>query len=363
MEANATDFKPIIIDALTIMMKSDQMSNDPNKGFKVRAYAKIIKQLKALEGPVTGPDNVAGIGGPKIREKFAEIFATGRLASAEHAAASKPIELFDQLLKVHGIGAVKARKLVDAGITSIVELCTRAAAEPKLLDAAQRIGLQYYEEFQERIPREEMEAHDTFIHEQLLAGMQATIVGSYRRGAATSGDIDVLLTMEGADQVATFKAFVAQLQEAGYITEVLALGDHKCMAVCNFDGMPHRRLDLLLTPKEELPFATLYFTGSDTFNVAMRSWALTLGYSLNEHTFSRTGAGGPGSANRGFGGSAAAGRCGKTLCGGLSPPFESEEDIFGFLGLVYVPPQERKGPEQIQALPQIKIKIKRSASK
>lgn len=346
MEAGVavTDYKPIIIDALTIMMKSDQMSNDPNKGFKVRAYAKIIKQLKALEGPVTGPADVAGLTGvgAKIREKFAEIFATGRLASAEHAAASKPIDLYDKLLKVHGIGAVKARKLVDAGITSIEELRARAAAEPKLLDAAQRVGLQYYEEFQERIPRNEMEAHDTFIHDQLQAGMQATIVGSYRRGAASSGDIDVLLTIEGDDPVTAFKTFVAQLQEAGYITDVLALGDHKCMAVCQFEGMPHRRLDLLLTPAEELPFATLYFTGSDTFNVAMRSWALGLGWSLNEHKFTRVASAAGGSA--------------------ALPEFESEEDIFGFLGLVYVPPTERKGPEQIQPLPQIKIKIKRTNS-
>lgn len=334
------DYKPVIIDALTIMMKSDQMSNSPNKGFKVRAYAKIIKQLRALEGPITGPDDVADIGGPKIREKFAEIFATGRLVSAEHAAASKPIDLFDNLLKVHGIGAVKARKLIETGITSIDELRIKAAAEIKLLDASQRIGLQYYEEFQERIPREEMEAHNTYIHEMLLDSMNATIVGSYRRGAATSGDIDVLLTVKGDEPVTRFKAFVAQMQETGYITDVLALGDHKCMAVCLFEGMPHRRLDILLTPAEELPFAMLYFTGSDTFNVAMRSWALSLGYSLNEHKFTSL-----------------------NIAAVELPPMESEEDIFGFLGLNYVLPQERKGPEQIQVLPQIKIKIKRSVSK
>jgi DNA polymerase beta len=351
------DYKPLIVDALTIMMKSDQMkADDPTKRFKVAAYKKVIKQLTAIEGPIRGPEDVADLPGvgAKIKEKFTEIFATGRLEAAERAVATKPIALYDELLKVHGIGAVKARKLVDAGITSIADLRAKVVTNPKLIDAASKIGLAHYEDFQERIPRAEMEQHDKIIHDQLPGGAQATIVGSYRRGAASSGDIDVLLMMEGskAQQVAAFKAWIATLQASGYITDILALGAHKCMAVCRIGEGRFRRLDLLLTPPREFAFALLYFTGSDTFNVAMRSWALDLGWSLNEHEFTRVGSGDKRTNSEGVGGTALR----------PSPPMEDESDIFDFLGLQYIPPTERSGPEQVKAAPQIKIKIKRSAA-
>jgi DNA polymerase (family 10) len=45
----------------------------------------------------------------------------------------------------------------------------------------------------------------------------------------------------------------------------------------------HRRLDILLTPPSEYPYALLYFTGSQEFNIGMRTHALSRGYTLNEH--------------------------------------------------------------------------------
>ena len=61
----------------------------------------------------------------------------------------------------------------------------------------QKIGLKHFDDFELRIPRKEIE--DV---EKLLAGKikdldpdyNVVICGSYRRGLATSGDIDVLLT-------------------------------------------------------------------------------------------------------------------------------------------------------------------------
>lgn len=338
------DYKPAILDALGIMMKKEQIAKQP---FKARAYQKVIKQIQAINGPIRSREDLAAVTGigEKIEEKLTELFATGELGSAKRALEATPIALYDQLLKVHGIGPAKARKLVDAGITSIADLKAKAAVTPKLLDAAQRIGLAHFDDFQERIPREEMVAHDERIHSLLPANMTAELVGSYRRGALTSGDIDVLLTvsndaksLDAKSQVAEFHKYVVRLREAGYITDVLALGDHKCMAVSKV-GDKFRRLDLLLTPKEEIAFAILYFTGSDTFNVAMRSWALELGWSLNEHGFTRVGAG-----------------------GAEAPPITSEEEIFAFLGLQYVPPTERTGPEKIQPAQIIKIRRKKVRS-
>ncbi len=327
------DYKDIILDALGTMKKKEQIAKQT---FKVRAYDKVIKQIAAIPGPVTERADLAEVTGigAAIEEKLVEIFATGRLASAERAAAEVPIAAYDALLKVHGIGPAKARKLVEAGIGSIEALKVAAAANPKLLDAASRIGLKHYEEFLERIPRAEMEAHEAQVRAALPPGATATLVGSYRRGAASSGDIDVLITVDGPNPVKVFHDYVVALTTAEYITDILALGDHKCMAVCNVESGRHRRLDLLLTPPEEIGYATLYFTGSDTFNVAMRSWALGRGWSLNEHTLTPVGA------------------AQKPL-----PPMTTEEEIFDFLGLLYIPPTERTGADRV--IPK-SIKIKRA---
>ena len=183
----------------------------------------------------------------------------------------------------------------------------------------------------ERIPREEMIVHQDILKHYLK---DAELVGSFRRGAATSGDIDVLIRIPagmGAKEVKTqLHKWVQQLIDAGYIHEVLALGEHKCMAICRTEesGVA-RRLDLLMTPEEEYAYSLLYFTGSDRFNVAFRQHALNCGYTLNEHRLTPVQA---------------------VPVPPFPPRMKSEQDIFAFLQLQYVPPQERVDGKQIRPI-------------
>lgn len=117
------------------------------------------------------------------------------------------------------------------------------------------------------------------------------------------------------------------MKQVGYIEEVLALGEHKCMAICRLQGplgLKARRLDLLLTPDEEYAYALLYFTGSDQFNVAFRNHAVQMCYTLNEHRLLPLTPDVP-----------------------QPPSMKKEDDIFRFLGLRYIPPHERVNKEQI----------------
>ncbi len=333
--AEATDYKPTIIDALTILMKADQIKKET---FKAIAYQKVIKQLQAHPGPIRSLEDLEGFTGigTKIKAKIKEIIETGGLKAANQAAAAVPISIYDDLLKIHGIGPVKARRLVeDFGVTSIEDLRQKVTENPGLLDHAQKVGLQFFEEFNERIPRAEMEAHEAIITDSAPSNMKFEIVGSYRRGAASSGDIDILINFPRLrleeSIVESFHEFIQSLIAKGYITDMLALGNHKCMAVSKVgpDGK-HRRLDVLLTPNEEWPFAILYFTGSDRFNVAMRAHALELGWTLNEHRIAPTS---------------------KTHQSGAElPAFKTEKDIFKFLGLRYIEPTERTGAEKVMPL-------------
>ncbi len=323
------DYKPAIIDALTVLMKSDQIRKEK---FKVIAYQKVLKSLAAHEGPIRSLDDLEEIEGvgKKIRAKIEEILTTGSLQAAVQAAAALPITVYDDLLKVHGIGPVKARKLVEeVGIRSIEDLRARIAAEPSILEAGQKTGLRFYEEVNQLIPREEMEQHEGALLAAKPTNMKIELVGSYRRGAASSGDIDALINFPWSksdiDAVQKFHDYVKKLIDSEYITDILALGNHKCMAVCTI-GAKHRRLDLLLTPSEEWPFAILYFTGSDRFNVAMRAYAQEQGFTMNEHNIQPLTV-------------AARGR--------ELPQFKTERDIFNFLGLRYIKPEERTGADKV----------------
>jgi DNA polymerase/3'-5' exonuclease PolX len=80
---------------------------------------------------------------------------------------------------------------------------------------------------------------------------------------------------------------------------------------------------MLLTPPDEFGFAVLYFTGSDRFNVGMRAYVMTQGWSLNEHGLTRV------NVESGAEGAAEA------------PSLRTERSIFEFFKVPYVEPRDR----------------------
>jgi DNA polymerase/3'-5' exonuclease PolX len=152
---------------------------------------------------------------------------------------------------------------------------------------------------------------------------EATIVGSFRREKNDSGDIDVLLSYPHHENLSKkeaeiiFKEIVNEMIKKDYISDVLALGIKKCMAVCTHKDK-FRRLDILLTTPDEYPFAILYFTGSDKFNITMRRKALQMGYSLNEYRLIPLDEKIP-----------------------IPDDLKTEKDIFKFLDIDYLDPKDR----------------------
>jgi DNA polymerase beta len=319
------DYKPLIIEALTVLRKRDLAEKQP---FKARAYQTVISQLQQITDPITSFEQLQHLKGlgDAIQKKIQEIMATGQLQSAERAKEKYPIEALSAFQNIYGVGPAKARELTDKGLRTIDELRANVQRNPSLLNDKQRIGLAYYEPLLQRIPRDEMDEHKDILEHYLP--FHSEIVGSYRRGATSSGDIDVLLRMpqgmlpaQGKQQLAQI---VQHLTEVKYIVEVLALGEHKCMAICKRDETSTpRRLDLLMVPEEQYAYGLLYFTGSDRFNVAFRQHCLQMGYTLNEKALT-------------------------PLEEKQVPPMATEKDIFTFLSLQYVAPQDRIDEKQIR---------------
>ena len=329
----SVDFNHLILDSLETMRLGEVARGER---FKALAYKKAIDSLKRFNGSVHVAEDVKDVEGvgKKIYEKITEIVATGALKAAERMKETTNIDAYETLLKIHGIGPVKARELIAAGYRTVEALRAEVARNPGFLNETQKLGLYYYESGIQRIPRSEMEQHEQILLSALPRGLTGTIVGSYRRGAANSGDVDMLVTYE--NETVGKKAFVSlvsDLTKKGYIVNKLVSGAKKWMGYIQlpFEGSVARRLDLLLTPPEEFAYALLYFTGSDRFNVAFRRHCLELGYTLNEHSMKLTEKG----TKKGV---------------SLPPPMKTEKDIFAFVGLRFVPPTERVDGGQIVPL-------------
>jgi len=323
------DHKKNIVEFLEVLRKKEVAAKEP---FKAKAYATVIKNVNALTKEVHSVDDlkeVKGIG-EKIRTKLVEYFETGKVQEAENASNNGVTGIMEELMNIHGIGPAKARSLVEVdGVKSVDDLKEKS----HLLNDKQKIGLKYYKDFMDRIPRKEMLVH----YELLVKTIKSVderfafeVTGSFRRMAPSSGDIDVLITHKDdpANVEELFKSVVDRLKRDGYIVDVFAEGGKKCLAVCKLKRYKtFRRIDLLYTNKKEYPFAVLYFTGDAGFNVAMRQYCLGKGLSLSEHGLKDD-------------------KTGKLI----EHDFETEEDIFAYLGLKYVEPKDRNANAIVVAM-------------
>ena len=283
--------------------------------FRARAYQKAQETMMAYPGDIMSPNDLKGKPGigATIMEKLNEYMQTGTLKVLEREKAN-PVNI---LAEVYGIGPKKAKELVDNGITSIAELRENL----HLLNDIQKVGLHYYEDILKRIPRSEIEDYKAYFENAMpkVANAKMEIVGSYRRGAQSSGDIDVIIT---SSDPRVFTKFVDNLLKEKIILHILSRGPTKCLVVAKIPSSDAaRRVDFLYTNPEEFPFAILYFTGSKIFNTVMRHVALEKGYTMNEHGIYKMEA--------------------KKKGEKVNRTFSSEEDIFDFLGLEYKSPIER----------------------
>jgi DNA polymerase beta len=320
--ATLTDHKARIIEILETLKERDLSQNEK---WKARAYDNVLKQLKVKEGPITSFDDLKDIKGigKKIREKIEEILNTGDLKQVHKI--NEDVSSIMELSKVFGIGPVKARELYETdGIKDINDL----RKNEHLLNDKQKMGLKYYDDFEKRIPRIEMEKHDKFIIDAITKiddKIAVMIMGSYRRGEKNSGDIDILLTHKNDidDYDALFTRVIENLEKSKYLVDTFAKGNKKYNGVCKLKRhKTFRRIDLMYTQKKQYPFALLYFTGSQDFNIKLRSHAMEKGYSLNEYGLKYISGDNKGNL--------------------VDMNFETEEDVLNFLGLRYIEPIERK---------------------
>jgi len=313
---------------IDILNKLEDIMTRKGEHIKARAYKKGQESLMEINEDLTSVEqlkNKPGIG-KSIIEKFEEYLKTGTLSVLEKEKVN-PVNI---LTNVYGIGPKKAEDLVKQGITSIEDL---EKNKDKLNDK-QVIGLKYYYDILERIPRSEILEYKALFKEIFDEvkedDAKFEIVGSFRRGAETSGDIDIIVNNE-----ASFNKFIKSLIDKNILVEMLTDGKVKKLTIARLnDKAKARRIDFLYSHPDEYSFAILYFTGSKAFNVVMRKRATSLNLTLNEHGISNM-------EN-------------KVKKDKLKNSFPDEKSIFEFLSLEYKKPEERKDGRDVIIKEEIK---------
>jgi len=305
---------------INLMDKLHNIMMKHGEPFRAKAYQKAQDSIMKYPNDILGTDQVKDLPGigTTIYDKLKEYVETGTLRILENEKTN-PINI---LTDIYGIGPKKAEELVKMGIKTISELRQR---QDELLNDIQKIGLQYYENILERIPRSEIEEFETVFKElfdkiKTNASDKFEIVGSYRRGALHSGDIDIIITGSTGD---AYQLLIDELIKHKIIMHVLSRGPSKTLVIAQLEkNRTARRIDFLYAPPEEFAFAILYFTGSKFFNTVMRQKALDLGYTFNEHGIYHLIQNKKGEK--------------------VNQLFENEKAIFDFLGLTYKTPIERQ---------------------
>lgn len=284
-------------------MTSYQALGDP----RAYAYANVINLMsKFITLDAFLAEDRPGVG-PKMRAKLLQIQAHKPLPKL--TKLRKQASSIIELQKILGVGTETSREWAHMGahdIKSVRILVKNGKITPTHMQA---MGVKYYEDLHTRIPRKEVAEIAKYVVKCMVLP-QHEIVGSYRRGLATSGDVDIIVCRDHNNM----HAHVVP-KDAVMLTE----GPNRVTFLIKW--VRWRQVDILYCTKREYPFALLYFTGSYEFNIAMRAWAQKLGWSLNQKELS-----------------------------GWDGVAVTEKDIFDALGIQYVEPCDRKDASSLHSM-------------
>ena len=298
--------------------------------YKVLAYRRAAESIRAQSRAVSDVwkegelRSIPGVG-EAIATKIDELMRTGKLEFFEKLTREVPVTLVD-VLRVGDVGPKKAARFwKELGITDLNQLEAAARAgrlqtlpgmgarsEARILESIE--ALKTRETTRISIARARPVADSLLERLRLLPGVTAAEpAGSLRRGRETVGDIDLLVAARKPRDV--IEAFLA-LPE---VVRVRGQGDTKA-SVELANGIP---VQLWVHPPGHFGTALQYATGSQAHNVHLRELAQFKGLSLSEHGFK--------------------------LADGRTRECATEDQVYAFLGLPWIPPELREDRGEVQA--------------
>ncbi|KAM0716342.1 hypothetical protein Q7P37_007787 [Cladosporium fusiforme] len=290
-----------------------------NDEIGVRAYSTSIAALAAYPHKVSNPREIMALPGcdAKIANLFVEWTNTGKIKAVDDIEADEDLKVLRLFYDIWGVGATTAREFYyEKGWRELDDIVDFGW---KSLSRVQQIGVKFYDEFLDLIPRAEVEEIGSIVHRHACKvrddKIQSLIVGGYRRGKEASGDVDIIISHPDEKQTLHIvNDIVTSLEDEGWITHTLLLtltstnrdqqtlpyrtagGGHgfdtldKALVVWQDPNWPtkeadlaadpktknpniHRRVDIIISPWRTVGCAVTGWSGGTTFQRDLRRYA------------------------------------------------------------------------------------------
>ncbi|OCF32950.1 DNA polymerase mu subunit [Kwoniella heveanensis BCC8398] len=350
-----------IIDAIRPIIEEREFEEAQQKNSNVLSYRRSLSVRSPVPRRIkSGKEARKLLGvGEKVAQRIDEYLSTGAVRESDQILLSSRYQALKLFASVYTIGHHKSKELYDRhhcrtleDVRMHFEAIEEESPEARLKDKLRRRrrgGMKQVEiveewirlknELDEKIPRSEVEEIARCVMEHLDAyvpGCEYTICGGYRRGKTESNDVDVVFRPPGMDlDIGLLKNLYLRLSDLGIVTHVLHVTHRDAdtpihASAQNFDnldkafvifklpgpGRLHRRVDLISAPYDRYASAVLSWSGSMMFERDLKRYAENYrGYKFRAGLIK--------------------------ISTGEEVNLETEREIFGFLGLRYVPPELR----------------------
>ncbi|KAH6668799.1 hypothetical protein B0J14DRAFT_150806 [Halenospora varia] len=285
--------------------------------FSNRAYSAAISAISCYPYKLTSAKEVLKL--PGCGQKTAALFQQwkdlGYLKEAEELKNDEKNKVLSLFTGIFDVAGKTAREFYDKGWKTLEDVVDYGWDS---LHRTQRIGIKFYDDFQKRMSRQEVEKIANIvlkIANDIRPGYQMVICGGYRKGKPDCGDVDVVLSHPDEEATEGFlRPLLDVLEDKEYVTHTLKYSErtsHRGQSPVawkggrkggsGFDSLDHmfvswqdpewptkkedleqdsemenpnvhRRVDIIISPWKTAGCAILGWSGGTTFERDLRQW-------------------------------------------------------------------------------------------
>jgi len=311
---------------------ADLMEIAGEDGFRIRSYRNGASAIEGyperisaiLANPERKVTDIPGIG-KGLAAVLQQIEAHGSCDKRDELLLKFPPAALE-FLKIQGLGPKGIALLFEhfrvTTMDELEQLCRdqKLRTLPRMGAKLEEKVLRSIAQYKERTGRFLLSFADNVARELTayladVDGIEAiTAAGSLRRGRETIGDLDLLVTGPNAG------AALDRVAANPRVHEVLGRGPNKTSVKLGREGL---QVDVRALEHASFGAAMQYFTGSKEHNVALRQRAIRMGLKLSEYGLYRA-------------------EDDVRVAG------ETEEEVYGALGLDWIPPELRENNGEIE---------------
>jgi DNA polymerase IV len=190
----------------------------------IRAYSVAVAAVASYPYSLTSAFELSRLPGcgAKMAKLWQDWKNLGHVKEADEVRSDPDMQVLNLFWKIHGVGEASARDFFNNGWKSLDDIVEQGW---NTISRDQQVGVKYYDEFLQRIPREEVEMIGDVILDHanhIREGFQMVICGGYRRGKPDSGDVDVVLSHPNENATHRFLVdLLGSLEDDEFITHRL----------------------------------------------------------------------------------------------------------------------------------------------